>query len=141
MLTKQTSIELTWKANDWQAQHARTVERAAALTANVASLGATVRDLPHRLYGTQSEKSAGPDAVDASKPSRLRHRGQQPGSQGQGRSDRSALLVAPDVHDLSLAQSCCPACGEAFAPFPGAEASTIMAVQVQAHLRRIQRRR
>jgi transposase len=42
---------------------------------------------------------------------------------------------------LSPAQSCCPACGEAFAPFPGAEESTIIEVQVQAHLRRIQRRR
>ena len=38
-------------------------------------------------------------------------------------------------------QTCCPACGEAFAPFPGAEESTIIEVQVQAYLRRIQRRR
>jgi len=141
MLTKQTYIELTWKANYWQAQHARSVEREAALTAKVASLEATIRDLTQRLYGTKSEKSAGPDDVDESKPSRRRHRGQQPGSKGHGRSDRSALLVVPEVHDLSPAQSCCPACGEAFAPFPGAEESTIIAVQVQAHLRRIQRRR
>jgi transposase len=42
---------------------------------------------------------------------------------------------------LSPAQACCPACGEAFAPFPGTEESTIIEVQVQAHLRRIQRRR
>src|SRR6266403_1374453 len=52
-----------------------------------------------------------------------------------------ALLVVPEVHDLRPAPSCCPACGEAFAPFPGAEEATISAVQVQAHLRRIQRRR
>jgi len=45
------------------------------------------------------------------------------------------------VHDLSPEQSCCPTCGEAFAPFPGAEESTIIEVQVQAHLRRIHRRR
>src|SRR6266851_14403 len=141
VLTKQAYIELTWEANYWRAQHARSVEREAALTAQVASLEATIRDLTQRLYGTKSEKSAGPDDADASTPSRPRHRGQQPGSKGHGRSDRSALLVVPEVHDLSPAQSCCPACGEAFAPFPGAEESTIIAVQVQAHLRRIQRHR
>ena len=61
VLTKQAYIELTWKANYWQAQHARSVEREAALTAHVASLEATIRDLTQRLYGTKSEKSAGPD--------------------------------------------------------------------------------
>src|SRR2546423_155663 len=141
VLTKQAYIALTWKANYWQAQPARSVERAAALTAHVASLEATIRDLTQRLYGTKSEKSAGPEDAAASKPSSARHRGQQPGSKGHGRSERSALLVVPEVHDLSPAQSCCPACGEAFAPFPGTEDSTIIEVQVQAHLRRIRRRR
>src|SRR5262249_752871 len=141
LLTKQTYIELTWKANYWQAQHARSVEREAALTAQVASLEATLRDLTQRLYGTKSEKTSGPEATDASKPSRPRPRGQQPGSKGHGRSDRSALVVVPEVYDLSPGQSCCPVCGEAFVPFPGVEESTIIEVQVQAHLRRIQRRR
>ena len=54
VLTKQAYIELTWKANYWQAQHARSVEREAALTAQVASLEATIRDLTQRLYGTKS---------------------------------------------------------------------------------------
>src|SRR5712691_5461035 len=141
VLTKQAYIELTWEANYWQAQHARSVEREATLTAKVASLEATIRDLTQRLYGTKSEKSAAPDEAAESKPSSPRHRGQQPGSKGHGRSERSALLVVPEVHDLSPAQACCPACGEAFVLFPGAEESTILEVQVQAHLRRIQRRR
>src|SRR5919198_1779929 len=134
VLTKQAYIELTWKANYWQAQHARSVEREAALTAKVASLEATIRDLTQRLYGTKSEKSAGADDASVSSPSRPRPRGQQPGSKGQGRSERSALLVVPEVHDLRPAQACCPACGKAFAPLPGAEESTILEVQVQAHL-------
>src|SRR5216683_7184314 len=141
VLTKQAYIELTWKAHYWQAQHARLVEREVALKAQVEALEATVRDLNQRLYGTKSEQAAGPDHAGSSKPASARPRGQQPGSQGHGRSDRAALLVVPEVHDLSPAQSCCPACGEAFAPFPGAEESTIIEVQVQAHLRRIQRRR
>ena len=141
VLTKQAYVELTWQAHYWQAQHARALEREAALIAKVEALEATVRDLTQRLYGTKSEKTSGPEATDASKPSSPRPRGQQPGSQGHGRSDRSALLVVPAVHDVSPGQSCCPVCGEAFAPFPGVEEATIIEVQVQAHLRRIQRRR
>src|SRR2546426_8668059 len=90
MLTKQAYIELTWKANYWQAQHERLVEREAALKADVEALQATIRDLTQRLYGTKSEKSVGPDEADESKPARPRHRGQQPGSKGHGRSDPSA---------------------------------------------------
>lgn len=141
VLTKQAYIQLKWEAHYWRRQHARLVEREVALKAEVEALQATIRDLSQRLYGAKSEKSAGPDDADASTSSRPRHRGQQPGSQGHGRSDRSALLVVPEVHALSPAQACCPTCGEAFAPFPGAEESTIIEVQVQAHLRRIQRRR
>src|SRR3989449_9786841 len=80
MLTKQTYIELTWKANYWQAQHARSVEREAALTAQVASLEATIRDLTQRLYGTKSEKAAGPEGAGEDKPARLRDPGLSPGS-------------------------------------------------------------
>ena len=99
VLTKQASIELTWKANDWQAQHARSVEREATLTAKVEALEATIRDVTQRLYGTKSEKSAGPDHAGSSKPASARPRGQQPGSQGHGRSDRAALPVVAEVHD------------------------------------------
>jgi transposase len=141
VLTKQAYIELTWKANYWQAQHARSVEREAALLVKVASLEATIRDLTQRLYGTKSEKSAGPEDAAESKPSCPRHRGQQPGSKGHGRSERSALLVVPEVHDLCAEAQHCPACGAAFLPFPGAEESSIIEVQVQAHIRRIQRLR
>src|ERR1043166_9706846 len=84
VLTKQAYIELTWKANYWQAQHARSLEREAALRAQVESLEATVRDLTQRLHGTKSEKSARPDDGAESQPLSLRHRGQQPGSKGHG---------------------------------------------------------
>ena len=141
VLTQQAYIELTWKANYWQAQHARSVEREAALTAKVASLEATIRDLTQRLYGTKSEKSAGPDETNTTKPSSPRPRGQQPGSKGHGRRERTALPVVTEVHDLSEVAKHCPACGEVFAPFPGAESSDIIEIQVQAYIRRIQRPR
>ena len=141
VLTKQAYIQLKWEANYWRAQHTRLLEREAALKAEVETLHATIRDLTQRLYGAKSEKTAGCDAAGQAKSGSPRHRGQQPGSPGHGRSDRSALPVVAEVHDLSEAAKHCPTCGEAFAPFPGAEESTIIEVQVQAHMRRIQRPR
>jgi transposase len=70
-----------------------------------------------------------------------RKRGQQPGRTGHGRSDRAALPVVTDVHDVSEAEKPCPVCGAAFRLLPGMEESTIIAVQVQAHMRRIPRKR
>src|SRR5438132_1581276 len=141
VLTKQAYIELKWQANYWRAQHERLLKREAALQAEVVALQATLRDLTHRPYGTSGEPSASPDGASASKPSSPRQRGQQPGSQGHGRSDRSALPVVAEVHDVSETAKHCPACGAAFVPFPGSEESNLIEVQVQAHLRRIQRRR
>ena len=42
---------------------------------------------------------------------------------------------------LSEAAKHCPQCGEALAPFPGVDACDIIEVQVQAHIRRIERPR
>src|SRR2546428_1208341 len=141
VLTKQAYIELTWEANYWRAQHARLVEREAALKGEVAALQSTIRDLTQRLYGAKSEKSACSDRPGESTLANPRKRGQQPGSTGHGRSDRTALPVVTEVRDLSEAAKHCPACGKAFAPFPGAESSDVIEIEVQAHIRRIQRPR
>src|SRR6516162_816940 len=141
VLTKQAYIELTWEANYWRAQHARLVEREAALKVEVEALQSTIRDLTQRLYGAKSEKSACPDRTGESTLANPRKRGQQPGSTGHGRSDRTALPVVPEGRDLSEAAKHCPACGKTFAPFPGVESSDVIEIQVQAHIRRIQRPR
>ena len=141
VLTKQDYIEIKWEANYWRAQHARLVQREAALKAQVEALEAQVRDLNQRLYGTKSEKSAGSETAGTSNVAHARKRGQQPGTSGHGRSDRCTLPVVVEVHDLSEAAKHCPQCGEALAPFPGVEGCDIIEVQVQAHIRRIQRPR
>ncbi|MEE9148504.1 MAG: IS66 family transposase [Candidatus Tectomicrobia bacterium] len=141
VLTKQAYIALKWEANYWRAQHARLVERGASLKSEVEALEATVRDLKQRLYGTKSDKTAGHDDAGKSTPASARNRGQHPGSKGHGRSDRSALVVVPEVHDLSEAAKHCPACGNALAPFPGVEESDMIEIQVQPYIRRIQRLR
>src|SRR5438128_5973384 len=91
VLTKQDYIALKWEANYWRAQHARLVEREAALKGDVEALQSTIRDLTQRLYGAKSEQSACPDRPGASTLANPRKRGQQPGSTGHGRSDRTAL--------------------------------------------------
>ncbi len=141
VLTKQGYIALKWEANYWRAQHARLVQREAALKAQVEGLEAQIRDLNQRLYGKKSEQSAGSETRGKSNDAPTRKRGQQRGSQGHGRSDRSSLPVVVEIHDLSEAAKHCPQCGEALAPFPGVEACDIIEVQVQAHIRRIQRPR
>ena len=141
VLTKQDYIALKWQANYWRAQHDQSLKREAAWKAQVQALEAQIRDLNQRLYGKKSEKSVGSEALGKPTVAPARKRGQQPGSAGHGRSDRSALPVVVEVHDLSEAAKHCPQCGEALAPFPGVEACDIIEVQVQAHIRRIQRPR
>ena len=99
VLTKQAYIELKWETNYWRAQHARLVEREAALKKEVETLQATIRDLTQRLYGTKSEKASGADGTTAPKADSPKNRGQQPGSKGHGRRDRFALPVVAEVHD------------------------------------------
>jgi transposase len=141
VLTKQDYIALKWEANYWRAQHACLVQREAALKAQVEALEAQIRDLNQRLYGKKSEQSATSETLGKSNTANPRKRGQQSGSQGHGRSDRSMLPVVVEVHDLSEAAKHCPQCGEALAPFPGVDACDIIEVQVQAHMRRIERPR
>lgn len=141
VLTKQAYIELKWEANYWRAQHARLVEREAALKREVERLQATIRDRNQRLYGTKSEKSSGADETTSPKADSPKNRGQQPGSKGHGRRDRFALPVVAEMHDLSEEAKRCPTCGAAFVAFPGTETSDIIEVEVQAHIRRIQRQR
>ena len=118
VLTKQDYIALKWEANYWRAQHARLVQREAALKAQVEALEATdTRPQPTPIREKEREirrfRGSG-----KSNPANARKRGQQPGSQGHGRSDRSILPVVVEVHDLSEAAKHCPQCGEALAPFP-----------------------
>src|SRR4029453_2925526 len=114
-------------------------QREAALKAQGEALEAQIRDLTQRLYGTKSEQSAASEALGKVNEVQPRKRGQQPGTPGHGRSDRSTLPVVVEVHDVSEAAKPCPQCGEALAPFPGVEGGDIIEVQGQAPFRRFQR--
>ena len=141
VLTKQAYIELKWQANYWRAQYEQMVEREAALKADIDAYQATIRDLTQRLYGTKSEKATRLDKASEPTSSSPRKRGQQPGSPGHGRRACTMLPVIDEVRDLSPAEKRCTVCGQAFRPLPAPEASTLIEVQVQAHVRSIQRQR
>lgn len=141
VLSKQSYVELKWQANYWRAQYEQSVKREAALKAELDAHQATIRDLTRRLYGKKSEKSSGAERRGQAKSASVRKRGQQPGRPGHGRRDRSRLPVVIETHDLSAAEKVCPVCEAALRPFPGSEDSTIIEVQIQAHVRRIQRQR
>src|SRR6266545_28112 len=110
VLMKPAYIAIRWQANSWRAHHERLVEREAPLKAAVEALQATIRDLTQRLYGAKSEKAAGPDGAGAAKLTSPRKRGQQPGSQGHVRRERSVLPVVvyrpPGQAHLAIERVC-----------------------------------
>jgi hypothetical protein len=61
------------------------------------------------------------------------------GSARPGRCGCATLPIVNDVRDLHTTEKRCAVCGEAFRPFPAPAASALLAVQVRAHVRRIQR--
>ncbi len=140
-LTQAEHIQLKWEAHYWKTQHARALEREAALKGALEQSRARVRDLTQRLYGKRSEKGAArPDGAQCQRrPSRPR--GQQVGSKGHGRTQHPDLPVIEEVRELTGEEQCCSSCGAAFESFPGTEDSEIIEIQVQGYIRRIKRQR
>ena len=137
-LTKQDYIKLKWAASYWQAQYDRAAAREAALQQEIAAHQAKIRDLTQRLYGKKSEKGAGHKPGQA--PS-SRKRGQQRASKGHGRPARPQLPVIAEVHEVPAEHQQCPVCRAPYREFPGTEDSALVEVQIQAHIRRIKRKR
>src|SRR3990167_9963489 len=96
-------VALKTDASYWKAQHARAILREEELKEQIKHKEAIIRDLNQRLYGKHSEK--GGSKADANstnkgnKPSRPK--GQQKGTRGHGRTERSNLPVIPEIIPLS----------------------------------------
>ena len=136
--------ELGYYRNAFQRARAREED----LKVQNALLQARVRQLEQRLFGRKTETASaaatapleGPAGAAPMPPAR-RRRGQQRGKPGPKRRDYSHLPVVEEIHDLPTEQQHCQACGQAFAPFPGTEDSTVLEIEVRAHRRLIRRRR
>jgi transposase len=94
------------------------------------------------LFGKKSEKtSALKSEKDGQDDSRSkRKRGQQPGSQGHGRTQRPDLPIIHEQSDLAEGEKSCRTCGLPHLPTPALdEHSDVIEVEVKAHVRRIRR--
>lgn len=133
--------ELRQQANYWRAMHQRARQREQALRDDVQLLRAQLRELEQRFYGRKSEKAAVKTPTVTTQPRQPtpRRRGQQRGHKGHARRNHEHLPAVPETCELPLDQRHCPQCHQPFDPIPGADAGTILEVEVRAH-RRVYRR-
>ena len=106
--------------------------RIETLEAQLERLRATRAVLSKALYGRKSEQQ--------DKPRSERKRGQQRGARGHGRTQRPRLAERTEEHNPPPDACVCGRCGQPYAP-NGAEESTLIEIEVQAHKRVIRRPR
>jgi len=118
--------------------HAKAVEREQSLKDQIKVLEGQVRDLKQRVFSRQSEKSRvkkGEGKSISSNPKRPR--GQQPGSEGHGLTERPDLPVTKESVEFTE-HPACPECGKPYLPDGTCESESIE-VEVKAHKRIISR--
>jgi transposase len=140
-ISQQEFIELKWQASYWQTQHARAVVREAELKEELQRKEAIIRDLNQRLYGKSSEKGGSKSDVNpnAKNKKSTRKRGHQKGSATHGRTQHPELPVIPEV--IPALETACGLCGLDYSILPSYEESSIIEIEVAAHIRRIQRQK
>ena len=140
VLTQKEHISLKWNASFWKTQHSRAKKRESALKEELLQAKAEIVNLKQRLFGKKSEKSARKDGGPNKRSSSNRNKGQQPGSEGHGRTPRPNLPVVKEVLDVPPEEKCCSICGESRPEFFKTEDSEIVEVEVSAYIRKIKRK-
>jgi transposase len=142
VLSKLDYIELKAQCNSYKALFERALEREADLKRELERERAKVRDLNQRLYGRKSEQRKHRESLPKL-PSTgpARSRGQQPGSQGHGRTPRPHLPVTEEIRDLSGHDKCCADCGSPLRDLGTTEDSEIVEIQVRPYIRKIRRKK
>lgn len=142
-ITKQDYIELRHRARYWEALHARAKSQLEALKQGLILKDAKIKALQNRLFGRKSEKH-NPLKSEKNNPANSpspRHRGQQPGSRGHGRTDRANLPIVHQESDLPNENKVCSLCGLPYQRNAALdETSDLIEVKVRAHLRRLHRK-
>ena len=139
-ISKKEYLSLKCEAGYWRSMHEKALSRIEKLNKTVAHQNGKIRDLTNRLFGKKGEKK-GSDKKDCEPkdktPKEERNRGQQPGSEGHGRTERPDLPRVEEPVDFSEVPKC-SACGTAYF-FDGQKESEIIEVEVKAHTRVIKR--
>ena len=108
------------------------VSRVETLEAQLAKLRASRAVLSKSLFGRKSERQK--------KPRSGRKRGQQRGAPGHGRTQRPGLEERTEEHNPPEDACVCSCCGKPYAA-NGERSTTIVEIEVKAHMRRIVRPR
>jgi transposase len=143
---RRENAELRQQVGYWKAMHARAVQRAEPLEAELEQLRGENRKLQDQLFGRTSETASSQDRsnrLDGEEdpaPSAPLKRGQRNDRPGPTRRDYSHLPVVEELRELPAEQRVCPQCGAALAP-SNTEDSEQLEVEVRADRRHIRRRR
>jgi transposase len=139
-LTKEQKIHLISQANYWKAQYEQLKKKYDAPEEKNQHLTAKNKDLNNRVFGKKSEKQSSANSESTHSKKTHRNRGQQRGSKGHGRTDRSNLPVVSHTHDLKQEDKKCACCGLPYKPAPGLdECNDFIEVEVRAYTRRVHR--
>jgi len=131
---------LKCEAGYWRSMHEKALTKTDRLNNEIKQLKGKVRDLTNRIFGKKSEKKNSSKKAGESKDKgsgEKRKRGQQPGTEGHGRTKRPDLPRVEESVDFPKEPKC-PECGAAYI-FDEYKESEIIEVEVKAHTRVIQR--
>src|SRR3954451_20061115 len=143
---RRENAELRQQVGYWKALHARAVQRAELLEAELEQLRGENRTLQGQLCGRNSERASSQDrshrleGEEDQAPSTPPKRGQRADRPGPTRRDYSHLPVVEELRELPEQQRVCPRCGTALRP-SDTEDSEQIEIEVRADRRRIRRRR
>src|SRR3954468_14656049 len=143
---RRENAELRQQAGYWKAMHARAVQRAELLEAELEQFRGENRKLQDQLFGRKSEAASSQDrsnrleGEEDQAPSTPPKRGQRTDRPGPTRRDYGHLPVVEELRELPKEQRICPRCGTPLTP-SDTEDSEQIEIEVHAYRRRIRRRR
>src|SRR5215210_5351417 len=143
---RRENAELRQQAGYWKAMHARAVQRAELLKAELEQFRGENRKLQDQLFGRKSEAASSQDrsnrfeGEEDQAPSTPPKRGQRTDRPGPTRRDYGHLPVVEELRELPQEQRVCPQCGAALSP-SDTEDSEQIEIEVRAYRRHIRRRR
>lgn len=118
-------------------KHKDEIER---LENQIKHLQAKVKLRERQLFGKKSEQgAANNESLKKNKPKL--NRGQQAGKKTPSKRNYSHLQVEPEVRDVPENERLCPCCQAPYADMGTTEDSDLLEVEVQAHIRRIKRKK
>ena len=129
---RRRNAELRAETRVLKAERTALASRVETLEAQVEKLRSTRRVLSKALFGSRSEKQK--------KAGTGRKRGQQPGAQGHGRTRRPGLGEKKERRNPPKDTRICSCCGKPYVA-NGERVTTLIEIEVKAHIRRIERTR